>query len=111
MVQMRDREGVVTELTDRFESGGTLTTADIGKLITNYGYSENTAADVITNARVAHALAQRGIELIVERHLRSNIYRDGRLPVEKTDLEDTKQRLDQEEIKRLAKIRQTTYNL
>jgi hypothetical protein len=101
----RDRQGAITALAETFREGRTLTIPDIGRIIMDFGYSEQTARDVIGNVRVVRALGEQGIELTTEMYRRTKIFRDGQLPIDQTDLEATKQRVDQLEEERISKIR------
>ena len=81
--------------------------SDVAEVVPGYGYSEGSAGEVMANINTVIELGRRGIDLAVDRYKNVKIFWNGRLPVEETDIEETRKRIDELRDQSTAKMKQT----
>lgn len=84
------REKLAHAIAEIIKRGYTLTNPDIEAIIPHYGYSNRSPASMVVGSPgFRKFVAANGAQLILQRYKHREIYLDGNLPQEETDIADT----------------------
>lgn len=89
-----EREDFFDDAAETLSSGYTLIVPDVIEIAGRYGYSAGSAANTLLEGSTAQiAMEERGVSLKVDKYRNTRIFRDGKLDLLDTDLEETKARI------------------
>ena len=94
-----EREVLFDTLAESFSYGQTFISTDVAVILPDYGYSPDSARtyaiELLKTTRLSEALVIRGVSLAARKYRGIQIYLDGNLAEQETDIDKTLQRIDE----------------